>query len=156
MNDLGIQVSVQTPEESTWTDTVAKGQFQWAFGFGSGGPTPYNLYRGQMSQLTVQPAGQSASENFLRYVSPDADNLLAQFAQTSDITQQKQIMGQVETLFVNEAPAIPLFPGPDWYEFNTKRFNGFPTADDPYAPGVPYTGSPYATPLIVLTTLTPK
>jgi peptide/nickel transport system substrate-binding protein len=57
---------------------------------------------------------------------------------------------------VNEFPAIPLFPGPDWYEFSTKNFNGFPTAADPYAPGVPYTGTPYATPLIVLTALTPK
>jgi peptide/nickel transport system substrate-binding protein len=156
MNDLGIAINVATPEESTWTDTVAKGDFQWSFGFGSGGPTPYNLYRGQMSKVTVQPMGQSANENFLRYVSPDADKLLAQFAQTSDITLQKKIMAQVEMDFVKEAPAIPLFPGPDWYEFSTRNFNGFPTAANPYAPGVPYTGTPYATPLIVLTSITPK
>ena len=156
MNDLGIVINVQTPEESTWTDTVDKGQFQWSFGFGSGGPTPYNLYRGQMSSVTVLPVGQPAGENFVRYVSPDADKLLEQFAQTSDVNQQKQIMSKVEMMFVNEFPAIPLFPGPDWYEFSTKHFNGFPTQADPYAPGVPYTGTPYATPLIVLTTITPK
>ena len=151
MNDLGIAISVQTPEFNTWYDTLTKGQFQWSFGVGSSGPSPYNLYRGQMSKLTLLPVGQVA-ENIGRYVSPDADKLLEQFAQTTDNTQQKKIMAQVEKLFVNEAPAIPLYPGPEYYEFNTKRFSGFPTATNPYAPGTPY--SP--TSLIVLTTLTPK
>lgn len=153
---LGIQISLQTPEENTWTDTVTKGQHQWALGWGSGGPTPYNFYRGQMSSLTVQPVGQSSSENWDRYVSPEADTLLEQFAKTSDITQQKQIMNQIEMLFVNEAPTLPLFPGPDWYEYNTTRFTGFPSADDPYAPGVPWPYGPYNTALIVLTTIKPK
>ena len=156
MGDLGIQISLQTPEENTWTDTVTKGQHQWALGWGSGGPTPYNFYRGQMSSLTVQPVGQSSSENWDRYISPDADKLLEQFAKTSDISQQKQIMNQIEMLFVNEAPSLPLFPGPDWYEYNTARFTGFPSKADPYAPGVPWPYGPYNTALIVLTTITPK
>jgi peptide/nickel transport system substrate-binding protein len=156
MNDLGIQISLTTPEENTWTDTVTKGQHQWAFGWGSDGPTPYNYYRGQMSALTAQPVGQSASENWNRYVSPAADKLLEQFATTSDAAQQKQIMNQIEMLFVNEAPVLPLFPGPDWYEYNTTRFTGFPTQENPYAPGVPWPYGPYNTALIVLTTITPK
>ena len=65
-------------------------------------------------------------------------------------------MNQVQMLFVNEAPVIPLFPGPDWYEYNTSRLTGFPSKDNPYAPGVPYPSSPYNTALIVLTTITPK
>jgi peptide/nickel transport system substrate-binding protein len=156
MKDLGISINLTTPEENTWTDTVTKGQHQWALGWGSDGPTPYNFYRGQMSSLTAQPVGQSASENWNRFVNPEADNLLEQFATTSDLAQQKKIMSQIEMIFVNEAPVLPLFPGPDWYEYSTKRFTGFPSAENPYAPGVPYPGSPYETPLIVLTTITPK
>ncbi|HTX90088.1 MAG TPA: ABC transporter substrate-binding protein [Anaerolineales bacterium] len=155
MKDLGIIVNLTTPEENTWTDTVTKGQHQWALGWGSDGPTPYNFYRGEMSALTVQPVGQSSSENWNRYVNADADKLLEQFAKTADITQQKQIMDQIEMIFVNEAPVVPLFPGPDWYEFSTLRFTGFPDANNPYAPGIPYPGNPYETPLIVLTTITP-
>ncbi len=156
MKDLGIAINLTTPEENTWTDTVTKGEHQWAFGWGSDGPTPYNFYRGQMSKLTVQPVGTSAGENWDRYVSPQADTLLEQFAQTSDIEKQKEIMSKIEMLFVNEAPVLPLFPGPDWYEYNTSRLTGFPSKDNPYAPGVPYANSPYNTPLIVLTTITPK
>jgi peptide/nickel transport system substrate-binding protein len=156
MKDLGIDISVLTPEENTDIDQVEKGQFQWAILWGSGGPTPYNFYRGQMSKLTVLPVGDNAGENFLRYINTDADSLLEEFAATSDINQQKQLMAQIEMIFVNEAPALPLFPGPDWYEYSTARFTGFPSAEDPYAPGVPYGGSPYNTPLIVLTNLQPK
>jgi peptide/nickel transport system substrate-binding protein len=156
MKDLGIEINLTTPEENTWTDTVTKGQHQWTLGWGSDGPTPYNFYRGELSSLTVQPVGESAGENWDRFVDSQADDLLNQFATTSDLAQQKKIMNQIEMTFVNDAPELPLFPGPDWYEYSTKRFTGFPNADNPYAPGVPYAGSPYETPLIVLTTITPK
>ncbi len=156
MAELGITINLTTPEETAWTDSVTKGEFQWALGWGSGGPTPYNFYRGQMSKLTSQPIGESASENWTRFVSDEADVLLDQFAKTSDITEQKSLMAQIEMLFVNLAPVLPLFPGPDWYEYSTARFTGWPSADNNYAPGVPYGGSPYNTPLIVLTTITPK
>ena len=156
MKDLGIQITLTTPDETTDIETVEKGNFQWAILWGSGGPTPYNFYRGQMSSVTTQPVGDVASENFLRYVNPQTDKLLEDFAKISDITQQKQIMAQIEAIFVDQAPALPLFPGPDWYEYNTSRFTGFPSADNAYAPGVPYPNSPYNTPLIVLTTLKPK
>ncbi len=109
-----------------------------------------------MSQLTFAAIGESASENWNRYVNADADKLLEQFAQTSDMAKQTQIMNQIEMIFVNEAPVLPLFPGPDWYEYSTKRFTGFPSADNPYAPGVPWPYGPYNTALIVLTSITPK
>lgn len=156
MGDLGITVTLTTPEETTWTDSVTKGEFQWALGWGSGGPTPYNYYRGQMSALTSMPVGQSANENWGRYVSPAADELLDAFAKTSDINDQKKLMGEIEMLFVEEAPVLPLFPGPDWYEYSTARFVGWPSADNNYAPGVPYAYAPYNATLIVLTTITPN
>jgi peptide/nickel transport system substrate-binding protein len=39
---------------------------------------------------------------------------------------------------VENLPAIPLFPGPQWYEFNTTRFTGFPDQDNPYSVGSCY------------------
>ncbi len=156
MKDLGINLTLTTPEETTDIDQVEKGQFQWAFLWGNGGPTPFNFYRGQMSSLTVRPVGENSGENFLRYANPEVDTLLEEFAKTSDLAQQKSIMAQIETIFVNVAPALPLFPGPDWYEYSTARFTGFPSEANPYAPGVPWPNGPYNTALIVLTTITPK
>jgi peptide/nickel transport system substrate-binding protein len=156
MAELGITITIDTPEENTDITQVEQGIFEWAILWGNSGPTPFNFYRGQMANVSILPVGDAAGENFLRYDNPEADTLLEEFAQTSDPDQQKSLMSQIEAIFIENAPAIPLFPGPDWYEYNTTRFTGFPSAEDPYAPGVPYGGSPYNTPLIVLTTITPK
>jgi peptide/nickel transport system substrate-binding protein len=58
----------------------------------------------------------------------------------------------LQFLVVDQAPAIPLFPGPQWGEYNSSRFTGFPDQDDPYA-----LLPPWATPdrLLVLTSIRP-
>ena len=157
MKDLGIEVDVNTPEQDTWTDKLSKKQYQWALNGATGGTTPYYFYRGQMSKQTVAKAGESASDNYNRYVDPDADKLLSQFAVTSDLAQQKALMYQIEAIYVKDAPTLPLFPGPDWYEYVTTHYTDFPTKDNPYV-----TGSPYSSPagagntLILVTTVKPK
>lgn len=156
MSALGITLNLTTPEETAWTDSVTKGQFEWTLAYASGGPTPYNFYRGQMSKLTIRPVGENANDNWGRFDDPQTDDLLDQFAKTSDVSQQKQLMSQIEGRFVELAPVLPLFPGPDWYEYSTAHFTGFPSKDNPYAPGVPYAYAPYNATLIVLTTITPK
>lgn len=157
MKDLGIDISVQTPEENAWSDQLFKGNHQWAIGWSSGGPTPYNFYRGQMSKQSMLPVGEAADENWNRFADPEADKLLEEFAMTSDPARQKEIMNQLQMIFVKDAPALPLFPGPDWYEYVTTRFTDWPTEENPYAPGPPF-GTPngYASPLILLTTVKPK
>ena len=39
---------------------------------------------------------------------------------------------------VNEIPVIPVTEGVDWYQYNTKDLDGWPTQDDPYAQSAPY------------------
>jgi peptide/nickel transport system substrate-binding protein len=157
MKDLGIQVSLDTPEENSWQEQLFSGKFQWAMSWSSGGATPYYFYRGQMSKKTVLPIGQMANENWNRFVDPKADELLDQFSKTSDPIKQKDLMNQMQMLFVNDAPALPLFPGPDWYEYVTTRFTGWPTKDVPYAPGPPYAAPSFApSTLLVLVNLQPK
>lgn len=157
MKDLGIEINVQTPEFNAWMDEIGKGQHQWSIGWSSGGPTPYNFYRGQMSSLTMLPVGEAADENWNRFVSPEADALMDEFVTVSDPARQKEIMAQLEQIFVDNAPALPLFPGPDWYEYSTLHFTGWPTAEDNYAPGTPYASpSGFMSPLFLLTNVKPN
>ncbi len=157
MKDLGIDIAVRTPEFSAYMDTLGKGHHQWAISWSAGGPTPYAFYRSQVSSQSAQPLGEAAAENWNRYVSKEADQLLDDFANTSDIARQKEIMGQLQMVFVNEAPALPLFPGPQWYEYTTSRFVGWPSKENPYAPGTPYAvPNRFTSPLFALTTVKPK
>jgi peptide/nickel transport system substrate-binding protein len=86
-----------------------------------------------MSNVTVVPVGEVTAENWNRYGNEEADALLEQFAATSDQAEQQEIVNQLQMIYAENAPAIPLFPGPDWGEFNTMRFIDFPSEENPYA-----------------------
>ena len=106
-----------------------------------------------MSALTAKPVGETAGENWHRYVSAELDTLLEEFAAVSDPAEQKAIAEKMQQAYATEFPSVPLFPGPAWFEFNTARFTDFPTKENPYA-----IGSPFSKPdqLLLLTTVKPK
>lgn len=133
LEDLGITATVQTYDFSAWFDRVQKGDFDLSIGWSSDGPTPFNFYRGAMSGSTFVEVGELATENWHRYVSEAADELLDQFAASTDQAEQMEIAAQLQMLFAEEAPALPLFPGPHWGEYNTMRFTDFPNEENPYA-----------------------
>lgn len=155
LEECGISASVQSYDFTAWIDRVNKGEFDMSIGWSSGGATPFNYYRGQMSASTAKPIGEVGAENWHRYASEAGDELLTQFAATANEAEQKQIAEQLQQTFADEAPAIPLFPGPSWYEYNTTSFEGFPNEDNPYAVGSFFnSGTPEQ--LIVMTTIKPK
>jgi peptide/nickel transport system substrate-binding protein len=152
---VGIDASVKPYDFSAWLDRVQKGDFDMSIGWSSGGATPYQFYRDQMSQASIRDLGIAAGANWHRYASTKGTDLLNQFAATSDAAQQKSIAEQLQATFATEAPAVPLFPGPMWYEYNTTRFTDFPNKDNPYAAGSFFhQGTPEQ--LIVMTTIKPK
>ena len=150
--DVGIKVTVKPYDQTTWQTRVQNGDFTMSIGWSSGGPTVVNYYRGVMSSITWNEIGTSSSENWHRFKSEEADKLLTEFASTSDEAEQKQVAVKLQQLFADQAPAVPLFPGPQWGEFVTSRFEGFPSEDNPYAVLSTYDN----TRGIVLTTVTPK
>ncbi len=151
LGDIGVDVSVEGLETGTLVERLQAGDFQMAHAWAGHGPTPYQFYDWTMSTETVLPIGELSNENFARYGNAEATALLEQFAATFDVDEQKEITNQLQLIYVNELPAAPLFPSPEWGEFNTRRFTGFPSADNPYALGQ----SRAETAVLVLTTVTP-
>jgi len=152
LTDVGIKVTVKPYDQTTWQTRVQNGEFTMSIGWSSGGPTVVNFYRGVMSSITWNEIGTSSSENWHRFKSEEADTLLADFASTSDEAEQQQVAVKLQQLFADLAPALPLFPGPQWGEFVTTRFEGFPSEEDPYAVLSTYDN----TRGIVMTTVKPK
>jgi peptide/nickel transport system substrate-binding protein len=104
----------------------------------SGDDTPYGFYRRQMSTETLQPLGVAADHNWQRFADPEVDDLLHRFEATADDAERYRISSALQSKFVENVPSIPLFPGLACGEYNSTRFKGFPTADNPYAPLAPY------------------
>jgi len=153
--DIGVKASVRTFDFGAWFQRVQEGDFDLSLGWSYEGPTPYTFYRWLMSSETVEPVGEIATGNWHRFGSARADSILAAFEREADADGQRRLAAQLQRIFAAEAPAIPLYPNPSWAEFNTGRFDGFPTAENPYADPSPNKFDRGEC-LLVLTTLRPR
>jgi peptide/nickel transport system substrate-binding protein len=149
--EVGVQVTVNSPDWSAVVASYEDGSFDSGIVWSNIAPTPYQYYRGAMSTETVKDVGTQTFQNYHRFGLEEADTLLADFAAKSDPEQQAATMDQLQEAFAENAPIIPLFPGPRWGVYNTTRFTGFPDETNPYA--TLSTRSP--TTVLVLTSIVP-
>lgn len=132
--DIGINVTLRTTTADSWTNSTFTGQFDLSLGTAQRTATPFEFYRNNMATASVQPVGTASPNNQQRYGDPAVDELLAKFAASTDASEQKAIIAELEGMFSEAAPAIPLYEQPDWGLYNTTRFTGFPNAENAYAP----------------------
>ncbi len=151
----GVQATVRTYDFAAWFQKVQEGDFDLSLGWSFEGPTPYAFYRWLMSSATVKPVGEASMGNWHRYGTPAADSVLTAFERATAPAQQQALAARMQQLFVDEAPAIPLYPNPSWAEYNSGRFAGFPSRTQPYADPSP-NKMDRGEVLLVLTTLEPR
>ncbi len=150
---IGVRVSVKTYDFSAWFDRLQRGEFDLCIAWSIQGPSPYIFYRNLLASSQKLPIGQPAASNWHRFSSAQTDQTLRELEAALEPEEIERLTHALEAAFVEAAPVIPLFLGPSWGSFNTTRFTGFPTQDDPYAKL-----SPNDTPetLLVLTALEPR
>lgn len=134
LKKVGIKAKVKTYDFGAWMSRMQKGEFDMAIGWAEKGTTPFPLYRGMMSSKYIKPIGKDADANWHRFSTDEVDSLLLEFEKTSDEYVIKDILHKLQNIFINYAPAIPLFAEVSWAECNTTYFTNFPSKDNPYAP----------------------
>lgn len=144
---VGIDARFRSFDYNTWFTRLQQGDFALALGWTEPTPAPYGFYRNLMSSHTRRPLGDNAAANWHRFASAEADAEFARLESTTDAGDIARSSRRLQELFARDAPSIPLFPGPSWAAYNTRRFVGFPSAEHPYAPPSPH-GVPQA--LLVL------
>ena len=155
LREVGVDASVKTYDFAAWFQRVQEGDFDMSLGWSFEGPAPYHAYRYLMSKTTLKKVGEPSLSNWHRYGSDRADSLLSAFERETDPTRQRAMGDLLQRLFVDEAPAIPLYPNPSWAEYTAGRFEGFPSRQDPYADPSPNKFD-RGEPLLVLTNLRPR
>jgi len=149
---VGIDAKVKAYDFTGWFEKVQRGEFELSIGWADDGPTPYRVFRGIMATETVKPFGDNTYVNWHRFGNQEADDLLARFERTVEFSEQRKIAWRLQEIYIEDAPAIPIFLNPSWGEYNTRRFVGWPTAENPY---VRLSTNHPPEPLIVMTRLYP-
>ncbi len=146
---LGINVEVVQPQPAAYQQEMRSGDFDMVMGTVGGSGQPYQDFGGMMGEQFYAELGTTASGNFGRFQSPEADALLAELKVTVDEDRQTEIAQELQQIAYDQMPMISLFYGGSWGLFSNKSFTGWPSAEDPYAS--PKTWD--STPLLILTSL---
>ncbi len=137
LQPLGIELTVQAIAGQTYNNKLYKGDFDLAYGSQNGGPVPYYELRQMLYSGNTAPLGENASSNYGRFSDPKVDALLGEYAGADD-ARQHEIVNALQEVMLEEVPVMPVLESVSWFQYNTKDFTGWPTADDPYALPAPY------------------
>ena len=141
LKEIGISVKVQSFDFGTWINRLQRGEFDMSFGWGDmGGTNPFRLFRGLMSTENVKPIGKIADVNWHRFGLSSADSLLRIIEKVSDDKIIKSVVFQLQDLFIDHAPALPINAATNYAQCNTRYFINFPSEDNPYTVLAPYSG----------------
>jgi peptide/nickel transport system substrate-binding protein len=134
---VGIELSIQDLQQQSYNQKLYTGDYDLAYSSQPGGPTPYYELRQLLYSKNSAPIGKQASSNYERYMNPEVDKLFDQYASADPDTQVKLIK-QISGYMIKDVPVIPTTESVDWYQYNTKDIDGWPTQDNPYAQPAPY------------------
>ena len=135
--EAGFDISTEFPEAPVLFSRRDAGDFDMMiFTYAGASPaSPWRRFHDVMDMRGVPPMGEVAFWNWNRFENPDAADLLDQAAAATDLEEQKALYGQLDRIFLENVPVIPLMYRPlEFFEFNESVWTNFPTADNPYAP----------------------
>jgi len=128
LRDIGIDSNVALePDWNSWWPNASAGKFPTLLWQGGSQGSPYGFFSANMSNNSYVPPGQDASAtgDWEHFKSDAATALLAQWKVTLNPTKQHAIATQLEKLWLQDLPIVPLFIGPRWSTYSTKYFHCF-------------------------------
>ncbi|MGZ4415094.1 MAG: ABC transporter substrate-binding protein [Gaiellaceae bacterium] len=135
LQDIGINAQAKLePDWDSWYPNAAATKFATFLWNGGGGPTPYGYFKAHLDPSSNVGSGNdaSATANWEHFDVPAAAPLLQQFRGTLDVKKQHVLANQLQSIFLQNLPYVPLFIGPLWSTYSTKYFAGYPTPKNPY------------------------
>ena len=130
LSDIGISSKVALePDWGSWYPNASSTKNPTLLWQGGSQGSPYGYFYANMSSNAYMPSGQDGTPtgNWEHFQDPQATALLNQWKVTLDPKKQQAIATQLEKLWLNELPIVPLFIGPRWSTYSTKYFHCFDT-----------------------------
>ena len=125
---IGIDSNVKLePDWNSWYPNAASTKnptLLWQIG---GQGSPFGFFNANLSNNAFVASGQDATNtgNWEHYKSDQGTSLLNQWKATLDPIKQQVIATQLQKLWLQELPIIPLFVGPRWSTYSTRYFHCF-------------------------------
>ncbi|MBB6015035.1 ABC transporter substrate-binding protein [Deinococcus radiopugnans] len=135
-NDLkkvGIKTSIDQQAWGSYSGGLQTGSYDMGISWGWGnGSTPYYTFNAAFNPDFSAPVGKTAASNLSRYTNPAITKALKTFSGTSDESAQQKAIDTIVAAVMKDQPWVPLTDRVNFALFNTSKFTGFPSAENPY------------------------
>jgi peptide/nickel transport system substrate-binding protein len=136
LQDVGIDASVKLePDWGAWFPFATSTKYVTLLWQTASAASPYGFFYSHLSRNAYTPPGEDGvtTGNYAHFWDAKATKLLATWKNTLGVSGQKKIAAQLQALWLQKFPMIPLFIGPQWSTYSTKYFHCFPTPKNYYA-----------------------
>jgi len=135
LKTAGIDLQLNKVSDDDWRADRAGHNFELIMTGGFFGPTPYYYLEPLLHSTHISGTGAT---NWAQWNDAKTDQLLDQYAGTSDPATQKQAIQGLTSIMADQLPVIPVLDAVQFYEFSTKHWTGWPTPQNLYAVGSSY------------------
>jgi peptide/nickel transport system substrate-binding protein len=135
LREIGLNSNVALePDWGAWFPSAFATKFPTLLWQGGSQGSPYGYFYANLSKNAFIPKGQDASAtgNWEHFSDAAATSLLNQWKVTLNAAKQRRIATQLEKVFLQHLPIIPLFIGPRWSTYSTRYFHCFANARNFY------------------------
>ena len=149
LRKAGIDARFVGQSVTAWSSDLAKGNFQLTQHWAQTSVAPYQMYN---AWLNSAQATSNAAGDFERLKDPQVDSALSKLASDNTVATQQRDIAPLEQYVATNLPIIPTVYGVVFDEYNTSKFDGWPSEANQYQSGSPNT----PTNEVVLLHLKPK
>jgi len=135
MRAAGIDATFQGLSVNAWSQDVASGDFSVTEHWSNGGISPYNMYDGWLNSALA--SGSAAVGDYERLNNPALNADIATLAGATTVSQQATDLVPLEQYITANLPIIPVTTAPEWFEYNSQNYTGWPSQQNPYDSGQP-------------------
>jgi peptide/nickel transport system substrate-binding protein len=135
LKQAGINATFQGLSVDAWFADVASGDFSMTEHWSNGGISPVNMYNGWLNSTLA--SGSAATGDFERLNDPAVNAMLATLAGATTVSTQATALVPLEQYVAANLPIIPVTTAPEWFEYNSQNYTGWPSASNPYDSGQP-------------------
>lgn len=137
LSKVGIALTPRGISFEQWLEARDTGNFFVTISTAGAGQNPWYLYRSMLSSEYRTEGDEPVVANFQRWYDEETDELLSSYADTDDEQEQRAAVEGLQRIMIEQMPTLPIVTAPNWFNFNTELWTGFPDESDPYALGAP-------------------
>lgn len=135
--DVGIRARTRTVEWSAYDTALREGTYQAAFNWSV--TNQINPIQAYLNYFHPSRVGQIWHANH-GMASPELGKLVDEYGQIDDEARRTEILAELMTFTAENLPFVPVMSNATWFQYNTTRVEGFPTAENAYVHPVFYDG----------------